>query len=154
MCQPLPYDEINFDRNVKLEDILNSPDDSLIGYSIEVDLRYPVNIKEKTKQFPFAPVNKKINPYQFIDYTKKINPEKYTQTKNLICYWSDKKNYSIQYRLLKFYVRHGRIVAKIHDIIPFKQSMWLEKHTNFNTQKRNKAVIFFEKDFYILLILC
>ena len=62
MSQPLPFDELKFDNNVKLEDILNTPDDSNIGYIIEVDLTYPNNMKEKTKNFPFAPVNKKINP--------------------------------------------------------------------------------------------
>ena len=49
MSQPLPYDEIKFDNDVKLEDILNTPDDSDIGYFIEVNLKYPDNIKEKTK---------------------------------------------------------------------------------------------------------
>ena len=33
----------------------------------------------------------------------------------------------------------------------FKQSNWLEKYINFNTQKRNQAVNDFEKDFYKLL---
>ena len=73
MVQPLPYDEIKFDKNVKLEDILNTPDDSDIGYFVEVDLKYPDNIKEKTKHFPFAPENKKINPDDFSDYMKKLN---------------------------------------------------------------------------------
>ena len=59
MSEPLPYDEIKFDNNVKLEEILNTPDDNNIGYFIEVDLKYPDNTKEKTKQFPFALVNKK-----------------------------------------------------------------------------------------------
>ena len=59
MSEPLPFDEIKFDQNVKLEDILNTPDDSDIGYFIEVNWTYPDNIKEKTKKFPFAPVNKK-----------------------------------------------------------------------------------------------
>ena len=60
--QPLPYDEIKFDKNVKLEGISNTPGDSDIvdiGYFIEVDLTYPENIKEKTKLFTFAPENKK-----------------------------------------------------------------------------------------------
>ena len=59
MSQPLPYDEIKFDMNVKLDDILNTPVDSDIGYFIEVDLQNPDKIKEKTRNFPFAPVNKK-----------------------------------------------------------------------------------------------
>ena len=60
MSEPLPYDEFKFDNNVELEDILNTPVDSDIGYFIEVDLTHPNNVKEKTKNFPFTPVNKKI----------------------------------------------------------------------------------------------
>ena len=51
MSQPLPYDEIKFDNNVKVENILNTPDDSDIGYFVEVDLKYTDKIKEKTKHF-------------------------------------------------------------------------------------------------------
>ena len=53
MCQPLPYDEIEMwhghpDLNMKkLDEILDTPDDSDIGYSVEVDLRHPDDIKEK-----------------------------------------------------------------------------------------------------------
>ena len=43
------------------------------------------------------------------------------------------------------------IVDKILDVISFRQSRWLEKYTNSNTQKRNQAVNHFEKDFYKLL---
>ena len=39
MSESLPYDEIKFDDNVNLDDILNAPDDSDIGYLIEVDLK-------------------------------------------------------------------------------------------------------------------
>ena len=38
MSQYLPYDDIKFDKNVTLEDILNTEDDSQIGYFIECDL--------------------------------------------------------------------------------------------------------------------
>ena len=151
MSQYLPYDEIKFDNNVKLEDILITPDDSNIGYFVEVDLKYPDNIKQKTKNFPFAPENKKINPDNFNDYMKEIKPDNYTSTKKLICDFSDKKNYLIHYRMLKFYIRHGMIVDKIHNLIPFRQNRWLEKYISFNTQKRNKAKNDFEKDFYKLL---
>ena len=53
--------------------------------------------------------------------------------------------------MLKFYVRHGMKYRKIHNVISFKQSKWLEKFIDFNTQKRNQAVNDFEKDFYKLL---
>ena len=147
MSEPLPYDEIKFDKSVKLEDFLNTPDDIQIGYFVEVYLTYPDNIKKKTKNVPFAPVNKKIIPDDFSDYMKEIIPGTYTQNKKWISDWSDKKNYLIHYRMLKLYVRHGMIVDKVHDIISFRQSRWLGKYIFFNTQKRDQAVNDFEKDF-------
>ena len=151
MSEPLPYDEIKFDRDIKSEDILNTTDDTGIGYFIEVDLKYPDNIKAKTKHVPFAPVNKKSNPDYFSVYMKEIIPDTYTQNKKLKCDWSDKKNYLIHHRMLKFHVIHGMVVDKVHEIISFRQSRWLEKYINFNTQKRNNAKNDFEKDFYKLL---
>ena len=157
MSQPLPYDEIELWHGHPdllmnwLDEILNTPDDSDIGYFIEVDLTYPNIIKQKTKNFPFAPENKKINADNFNDYMKEIKPDTYIQSIKLICDWSDKKNYLIHYRMLKFYVRHGMLIDKIHNIISFKQNKWLEKYINFNTQKRSKAKNDFEKDFYKLL---
>ena len=112
MCQHLPYDEIIFDKNVKLEDILNTSDDSDIGYFIEVDSKYLDNIKEKTERFPFARGNKKNIPDNFSDYMKKIKLDTYTQTKKVTCDWSDKKNSLVYYRMLKIYVRHGMIGGK------------------------------------------
>ena len=73
MSQPLPFDEVEMWRGHpdlymnKLEEFLNTPDDNGFGYFIEVDLKYPDNIKEKTKDFPFAPENKVIHKDKFID---------------------------------------------------------------------------------------
>ena len=83
---------------------------------------------------------------------KKIKPKNYTKTKKLICDWSDKKKYLIHYIMLKLYGRHGMVVEKIHEVISFKQGRWLEKYISFNTQKRNRAKISFEKDFIELLV--
>ena len=158
MSQFLPYDEIEMwhghtDKYWNwLEEIINTPDDSDIGYFLEVDLKYPDNIRENAKNFPFCPENKKIDPDKYNDYMKKIKPKNYTKSKKLICDWTDKKKYLIHYRLLKFYVRHGMIVEKFHEIISFKQSRWLEVYISFNTQKQNKAKNDFEKDFFKLLV--
>ena len=145
MSQFLPYDEIKFEKDICLEEILNTPDDSEIGYFLEVNLKYPDNIKQKTKYFPFCPENKKKDPNKYNEYMNTIKPENYTKSKKLICDWTDKKKYLIHYRMLKFYVRHGMIVEKIHEIISFKQSIWLEGYISFNTQKRNKAKMISKK---------
>ena len=82
---------------------------------------------------------------------KQIKPKNYTKSKKLIFDWTDQKNFLLHYMMLKFYIRHGMVVEKIHEIISFKQSKWLEKCISFNTQKRNRAEKHFEKDFYKLL---
>ena len=78
MSEYLPFNDIKCHIKVKLEVILTTPDDSDIDYFSEVDLKYPDIIKEKSKNFPFAPVNKKINPDDFSDFMKEINPDTYT----------------------------------------------------------------------------
>ena len=63
MSQFSPYDEIEMwhghpDKSWNwLDEILNTPDDNEIGYFLEVDLKYPDDIKQKTKYFPFCPEN-------------------------------------------------------------------------------------------------
>ena len=152
MSQMLPYDEIKFEKDFCLEEILNTSNDNEIGYFLQFDLKYPDNIKEKTKKFPFCPENEKIIPNKYNDCMNNIKPKNYTKSKTLICDWTDKKKYLIHYRMLKFYPRHGMRVEKLHEIISFKQSKWLEKYISFKTQKRNRAKNDFEKDFFKLLV--
>ena len=44
--QPLPFDEIKFERNVCLKEILNTPDNSDICYLLEIDLSFPYNVRQ------------------------------------------------------------------------------------------------------------
>ena len=60
MSENLPYDEINFNKNVKLQVIIYTPEDSDIGFFLEVDSKNPAIIKEKTKKFPFTAQLKKL----------------------------------------------------------------------------------------------
>ena len=53
--------------------------------------------------------------------------------------------------MFKFYTKMGMRVTHIHTIYRFKQSPWLEKYKNHNTQKRTKAKTNFEKDLYKLM---
>ena len=63
MSEYLPFDETKMWHGHpdlymnKLDEILNTPNDSDIGYFIEVDLKFPDNIKQKSIIFPFCPEN-------------------------------------------------------------------------------------------------
>ena len=76
MSQSLPNDGIKFDKDVKQEDLLNSPDDTDIGYFAEVDVKYLDTIKEKTKNFPFAPENKICSHDKFNAHLNRTKLEK------------------------------------------------------------------------------
>ena len=54
MSQPLPYGEINFEKDFCINKILCTPDENDIGCFVEVDLKYFDNIRQKTKYFPSA----------------------------------------------------------------------------------------------------
>ena len=55
---------------------------------------------------------------------KTIKPDTYTQTKKLLCDWSDKKNYLIHYMMLKFYVRHFMLIKFMKYLHLNKVSGW------------------------------
>ena len=46
MSQPLPYDEIHFEKDIWLNRILKTPDNNGIGYFLQVDLSYLYNIRQ------------------------------------------------------------------------------------------------------------
>ena len=77
MSQMLPYDEIEMWNGYpgaqmkKIEEILKTPDGKDLGFLIEFDLKYPDNIKKKTKTFQFALESKEIDPKKQNDYMKK-----------------------------------------------------------------------------------
>ena len=48
-----------------------------------------------------------------------MKPDNYTQNKNVIYGWIDKMKYLDPYRMLKFHVKHGMLVDKVHEIISF-----------------------------------
>ena len=62
----------------------------------------------------------------------------------------NKKNYVIHYRNLQLYISLGRKVTGVHKILKFKQSDWLKKFVEFNTEKRKIATNNFEKKFFKL----
>ena len=133
------------------EDILNTPDDNEFGYFIECDLEYPAEIKEKTENFPLRPYQTTADPNLFSEYMNSVKQPNYKPTEKLMCDLTNKYNYMMHYRMFKFYTNLGVKVTKIHMIYRFKQSLWLEKYNNHNTQKRTKAKTNFEKDLYKLM---
>ena len=132
--------------------VLNTHDCSNTGYVLIVDLIYPDNIKYKSKNFPYCPQNKTIDPVNYTGYMREHEPKPHRATSKLICDQTDKEYYIVHYRNLKFYLRMGMIIKKVHRIVSFDQSPWLAKYIDYNTDKRAKADSDFMKDYHKNLI--
>ena len=52
---------------------------------------------------------------------------------------------------LKFYLDHGMRLTKVHRVIKFNQSAWMEPYIMMNTWMRMKATNDIEKDFHKLM---
>ena len=69
-----------------------------------------------------------------------------TKTENLILDQNNKTEYMVHYRTLKFYVKMGVKVTKIHRVIKFKQDYICIDYIQNNTNKRTTANTEAEKD--------
>ena len=152
MSQYLPtgdFREIKVTRN-SLKSILRTPDNDEHGFLIDCDLENPSSIHEKTKKFPFLPDKKTIKLEDISPYLTKNQPEK-KPTEKLIMDQTNKQRYFLHYRNLKFYIRHGIRIKKIHTVYKFKQSPWLANYIKCNTEQRRKTKTEFEKHFHNLM---
>ena len=81
------------------------------------------------------------------DYCKKIT-DKYTikigDVKKLIPNLGNKTNYELHYRDLQLYFSLGMELTKLHKVLKFKQSDWMKKYIDLNTEKKMRLIVFFK----------
>ena len=101
-----------------------------IGYALEVDLHYPEHLHNKHNDYPLA-------------------PERFNE--RLCGTFYDKKNYVVHIKNLRFYLEKGLELTKIHRVIKFNHSSWLDDWIQINTNFRTNATNEFEKDYFKLM---
>ena len=151
----LPYGRFKWLKNVDGSDVASIGKKSQIGYILEVDLEYPDEIHELHNDYPLAPEKYAVFDDMLSRYCKKIADEceiKVGDVKKLIPNLGNKTNYVVHYRNLQLYLSLKMKLSKIHEVLKYKQSDWMKKYINFNTEKKNNAANDFEEDFFKLMI--
>jgi hypothetical protein len=155
--QPLPVGGFRFLTEQEIDKInfLEVPDDNEVGYVLECDLLYPKNYMKNINMYPLAPETLLITQDLISPYCQSFNNRhvdcKKKKKKNLCPNLSDKTKYICYYRNLKFYVKMGMKLAKIHRVVSFTQKNWMALYIQFNTEKRKAAKTDFFVNFWKLM---
>ena len=155
MSNYLPYGRFEWLKNADGFDSTSVSEKSPIWYILEVDLEYPDELHALQNDYPLAPEKLAISYDMLSDYCKNIADEyeiKVGDEKKLIPDLGNKTNYVVHYKNLQLYLSLGMKLTKIHRVLKSKQSDWMNKYIDFNTEKRTNAANSFEKDFFNLMI--
>ena len=146
MSQELPTGDFHWEKNKDY--YKNIPKGR--GCIVECDLRY--KDKSRTMKYPLAPEKRVIKEEELSEYQKDLLKDKpLGTTEKLLLTMNDKKKYVVHHKILKQYISLGLEVTKVHRVISFKESAWLKKYIDFNTNQRTKAKTLFEKDLWKLM---
>jgi len=130
------------------------------GYTLKVDLNYPRAIHDLTQDFPLAPESGMITEDMFTPFMReqwarrcefRSGSTEYKPEKKLLMSCKDKKEYVVHFKLLKFYLKMGLRITKIHSVVKFRQTEIFKKYIDDNSARRQAATDDFTKDLYKLL---
>lgn len=129
--------------------------DKLENCILEVDVEYPKELHDLHNDYPLLPESGSVKYDEISNYSKKIlkqNKGRFDKNnRKLLGTLNDKKNYIIHIDTLKYAIKQGLKLRKIHKSLSFKSSYFLKEYIDFNSTKRAGAANDFEKDFYKLM---
>ena len=159
MIEYLPYGGFNFlsKEEIKVFNLDSFPENSLVGYILEVDLEYCKELHDSHSDYPLCPEKIEVECSMLAKCCRDIADRysiKVGGVKKLIPNLGDKTKYVVHYKNLQYYLSLGMKLVKTHRILSFKQSNWLKFYADFNAEKRKQSNDAFNKNLYKLLNNC
>ncbi len=156
MSQCLPTGNFQWFRTTNLQQDENAIrsllPDSPTGCILEVDLEYPAELHNTHNDYPLAPESIEVQDEWLSPYQRQLlGDNKLQKIKKLVPNLRNKTKYVVHYRNLQLYLSLGMRLTKIHRILGFDQSPWMEPYIRMNTELRKQATCDFEKDLYKLM---
>ena len=156
MSQSLPISDFKWVTidNTTLDTILSCPEDSEVGYIVEVDMDYPSELHRLHNDYPLAPEPLTVTEKSLSPYQKQLLEHlghQYYPCRKLIPNLMNKRNYVTHYRNLQYYVKQGLVITNLSRVVSFRQSAWMSGYISLNTELRKKAKTDLEKEFYKLM---
>jgi len=155
MTHPLPYDDYQWVEPVDFPSVMKrvqDDNDDLMGedersYILEVDLAYDPELSASHSSYPMAPHTMDIRFSDLSPFSqhvvKTLTGRERHQTKKLTASMRPREKYLVHAANLKFYLKHGLRVTKVHRVISFRQRSYLRQYihkcTEMRRQSRTKA---------------
>ena len=155
MSEYRPYEGFKWLKKVDKFDVMSISEKSLIGYFLKVDFKYSDKLHEMHNDYPLAPEKLALSSDMLSKYCKKVVNKyeiKVGHVKRLMPNLGNKTNCIVHYRNLQLCFSLGIKLTKIHRVLKFRQSEWMKKYIDFNTEKGMNAANDFERDFFKLMI--
>ena len=147
LMQKLLYKDFEYSKTT-LDKKLNTSDDSDYGYWLICDIEYTNECKERTSNFQLLHHGGEVENNELGN--KQRTPTS-SKSKKQILDQNNKYEYPIHFRMLKFVVKMGIKVTKVHRIIKYKQDYIIRHYIELNTKMGAEAKTEPEKDIFKLM---
>ena len=147
----LPTGEFEW-SDISLDKIMQTSDESAVGYFVMVDPGYPSNLHDCQKDFPLAAEKLTIDAEMLSQYQVQLG-NKTSHIPKFLETPQSEQNYAFHYSVLKFYCQQGLQVTRLHKTLKFNRSDFMKCYIEQNTKLRQQpGISTFEKNFFNLLI--
>lgn len=107
---------------------------------LEVDLEYPKELHKSHNDYPLALEKLTVKKEWLSEYQTEL-PENNSMVniKKLVPNLMDKEKCVLHYKYLQLYLSLGMKIKKVHRILEFDETPWMEPYIQLNTEFRKKA---------------